>query len=125
MFYSAFCFAEVFEKLFNVKPMFPGFLSCKQTEKSAFYTTPWTISQLAAFPPLSVWQLPSPADRSLLVQLPSTAPAVAWLRLPSCCLMPTGRAGLSGDRGDPAAASFSRAGILPASVRKFICHGWD
>lgn len=34
-FYSSTCFAEVFEKLFNVKAMFLGLLSCKQTAESA------------------------------------------------------------------------------------------
>lgn len=33
VFYGTLCFVEVFEKSFNVKPMFLGFLSSKQIEK--------------------------------------------------------------------------------------------
>lgn len=60
VFYGTLCFVEVFEKSFNVKPMFLGFLSCKQIEKSGFYPTPQAVlSQLAAPSPLFAWHPPS------------------------------------------------------------------
>lgn len=60
VFYGTLCFVEVFEKSFNVKPVFLGFLSCKQIEKSDFYPTPQAaLSQLAAPPALSAWHPPS------------------------------------------------------------------
>lgn len=79
MFYSAFCFAEVFEKLLDVEPGFLGCLSQKQTEKSAFYTPRLDTSPAGSFS--SRFRTAATADGSPLVQHPLQ---LQLQRLPRC-----------------------------------------
>lgn len=79
MFYSAFCFAEVFEKLLDVEPGFLGRLRQKQTEKSAFYTPRLDTFPAGSFS--SRFRTAATADGSPLVQHPLQ---LQLQRLPRC-----------------------------------------
>lgn len=138
-FLQCFFFAAVFEQFFNTKPMFLGFLSCKQTENQLLALLPWntpsqqpalfsyTFYMAASILSLLIFVRAVPqlcihrcvASSSTLTAPMLTAPP---LNVQEARLATTGLAGGAPGLVFPLGRNHS---CPPATFHKFIYHEWD